>query len=329
MAAQPDQRPSNEEPLYNIGAVSRMTGVAETTLRVWERRYGFPTSSRTGGGHRLYSQQEVSRLQWVKARVDDGMQISQAIKALHHMEGEGQSVRGFSSIPFPSAAQPVVPDEAFADFHQRLWTALMQHKADVFDQALAEALTVYSLEHVMLSIIAPILAELGTGWEDGHIDVATEHFGSNLIRGHLMNWLQIGPPAYNVDPVVLAGAPGELHEGSLLMLAILLRRQRWPVTYLGQTIALEDFAPFIEETHPSAIVFVAMTEDTAQNLSEWPRWLPEIYESNRPPVLIGGRIFAIQPDFVDRVPGIFLGPTLEDGIITVSKLLRDMHPHVR
>ncbi len=43
----------NEEPVYNIGIVARMTGVPENTLRVWERRYDFPQSARTEGGHRL------------------------------------------------------------------------------------------------------------------------------------------------------------------------------------------------------------------------------------------------------------------------------------
>ena len=44
---------ASDESIYNIGVVSRMTGVPVATLRVWERRYGFPRSERTPGGHRL------------------------------------------------------------------------------------------------------------------------------------------------------------------------------------------------------------------------------------------------------------------------------------
>jgi DNA-binding transcriptional MerR regulator len=79
---------ASDEPLYNIGIVSRMTGIPVATLRVWERRYGFPNATRTPGGHRLCSEREVMRLRWVKARVDDGMQTGQAIRALQHMEQE-------------------------------------------------------------------------------------------------------------------------------------------------------------------------------------------------------------------------------------------------
>ncbi|MBZ0275146.1 MAG: MerR family transcriptional regulator, partial [Anaerolineae bacterium] len=91
---------SSEEPLYNIGVISRMTNIPETTLRVWERRYGFPESARTAGGHRLYCQMEFKRLQWVKMRLDEGMQISQAIQALQHMEREGR----FPEAPLTSTS---------------------------------------------------------------------------------------------------------------------------------------------------------------------------------------------------------------------------------
>src|SRR5215213_2304499 len=75
--------------MYNIGAVARMTNIQEATLRVWERRYQFPQATRTSGGHRLYSQQDIWRLQWVKARMDAGMQVSHAIRAMQQAEADG------------------------------------------------------------------------------------------------------------------------------------------------------------------------------------------------------------------------------------------------
>src|SRR6476620_11127665 len=81
-----------EKAMFTIGAVSRMTNILEATLRVWERRYDFPKASRTSGGHRLYSQQDVVRLQWVKTRMDEGMQVSRAIHSLLQAEDEGAFV---------------------------------------------------------------------------------------------------------------------------------------------------------------------------------------------------------------------------------------------
>src|SRR5512144_1255395 len=75
---------ASDDPLYNIGVVSRMTGISVATLRAWERRYGFPSSGRTAGGHRLYSEKDMVRLRWVKGQIDQGMQTAQAIQVLRH-----------------------------------------------------------------------------------------------------------------------------------------------------------------------------------------------------------------------------------------------------
>lgn len=64
------------EPTYRIGAVSRLTGVAPDTLRVWERRYGTVTPTRSTSGTRLYSQEDIGRLTLIKRLVDSGDAIS-------------------------------------------------------------------------------------------------------------------------------------------------------------------------------------------------------------------------------------------------------------
>jgi methanogenic corrinoid protein MtbC1 len=138
--------------------------------------------------------------------------------------------------------------------------------------------------------------------------------------------MQMAPPEYPVRPVVLACAPGELHEGGLLMLGLLLQRLRWPVVYLGQTIDLADLASFVEKLKPSLVVFVAMTENTAQALSQWPQWLSPKKENEAPIVAYAGYIFAHDLAWIDRVPGIYLGHTLLEGLDKADSLLRHLNP---
>jgi len=64
------------DPTYRIGAVSRLTGIAPDTLRVWERRYGAVVPMRSEKGSRLYSQDDVGRLALIKRLVDSGDAIS-------------------------------------------------------------------------------------------------------------------------------------------------------------------------------------------------------------------------------------------------------------
>jgi DNA-binding transcriptional MerR regulator len=317
----PDNKPiTGEEPLYNIGAVARMTGIPVATLRVWERRYEFPHSARTAGGHRLYSEREVARLRWVKARVDDGMQAGQAVRALRLKEREGR----FPEVP-PLARPSVRQTEGdtLVVFRERLTSTLLAHDVEKADQVLGEAMALHPLDNLVLDVIVPTLADIGQGWMDGRVSVAAEHLATNYIRHRLVMWTLTGPPPYPIRPTVLACAPGELHEGSLLILGGLLRRRRWPVAYLGQTVPLPDLATFVQEMKPPAVVLVAATQEPAHALAEWPQHLPEAAKTKRPLVTYGGRIFTEQPEWRGKTPGIFLGATLQEGVEMLERLLRD------
>ncbi len=312
---------ADEEPLYNIGVVTRMTGIPVATLRVWERRYGFPKSARTPGGHRLYSDRDLARLQWVRARIDEGMQTGQAIRALHHLEQEGRRVEYRTAAQ--AAARRNGQRTPLDPFRERLLAALIRHDTEKADQVLGDVLALYAPEDLALGLIAPAMADIGQAWLDGRLTVATEHLSTNYLRHRLLMWMVTGPTPHPVPPIVLACAPDELHEGSLLMLGVVLRRHRWPVVYLGQTVPLSDLAQLVKEMRVSAIVLVAMTEEPARALIEWPQWLPDAQRTGRPIVAYGGRVFTETPEWRERVPGRFLGSSLQEGLDTLEPLLRD------
>lgn len=324
MSSPYDNLPPDKEPLFNIGAVTRMTGIPEATLRIWERRYDFPTSSRTTGGHRLYSPQEVTRLRWVKQRIGEGMQISQAIQALQHQEREGDPAVTASPLEQAIAGDSTAVSTEFVK--RQLVEALLRHDTAQADQVLAEAYTIFPLENLVLDVIGPALHDIGEEWHEGHVNVATEHLGTHYLRTRLLMWMRTGPPAYRVSPVVLACAPGELHEGSLLMIGVLLRRLRWPIVYLGQTMPINELPDFVNEVNPGVLVFVAMLEGPARALAKWPRWLPEAASSNRPVVTYGGRIFTENPELADQVPGVLLGRTVREGIETLNRIMHELNP---
>lgn len=316
-----DELNSQDEPLFNIGAVSRMTEISETTLRVWERRYDFPKSARTAGGHRLYSQQEVARLHWVRQRIDEGMQTSQAIRALQHVERESQAI-----ALAPEAIQRESRVASLAMLHGRLLDRLLAHDEETASQVMNDAVILYPIEHLIFDVIAPTLSDIGEAWSDGRISVATEHFATNYLRNYLLTWMRTSPPSYHVRPVVLACAPGELHEGSLLMLGVLLRRLRWHIVYLGQTMPLSELATFVDGVDAAMVVFVAMTEETARALAEWTHWLSKAAQTHSPVVGYGGRVFTEHPECVAQVPGVFLGRTLQEGIATLDRILHELNP---
>jgi MerR family transcriptional regulator, light-induced transcriptional regulator len=64
---------------FGIGEVVERTGVAEATLRMWERRYGFPTPERLASGHRRYSEHEIELVRAVGAKRTAGLSLPAAI----------------------------------------------------------------------------------------------------------------------------------------------------------------------------------------------------------------------------------------------------------
>ena len=156
----------------------------------------------------------------------------------------------------------------------------------------------------------------------GKISVASEHLATNYLRQRLLIWMVSGPPPKAISPIVLTCAPNEWHEGSLLILGALLRRRRWPVAYLGQSVPLPDLAGYVHDMHASMVVAIAMTAETASELAQWPLWLPESAQGGKPFFGYGGRIFMTQPEWRIHMAGHYLGDDFRTGIATIESLLQ-------
>ena len=61
MVERPDV-PAEAREGYSIRVASRLSGVSSDTLRMWERRYGFPKPSRNGSQVRVYTDADIERL---------------------------------------------------------------------------------------------------------------------------------------------------------------------------------------------------------------------------------------------------------------------------
>ncbi|MGD0611787.1 MAG: MerR family transcriptional regulator [Anaerolineales bacterium] len=311
-----EEKSAFEEPLFNIGVVTRVTGLPIATLHAWERRYDFPHSARTAGGHRLYSEKDIARLRWVKTQVDSGLQTRQAIQAVQRLENQGRLPIGTVQEPSQAAAEQPLPPLG----REHLLEALLHHDLEGADRIMGEMLAFYTPEDMSLQVIGPTLADIGEAWASGQITVADEHLATGYLRHRLLMWMVTGPRPYAITPTVLVCAPGEWHEGSLLMLGVLLRRQGWPVAYLGQSVPLSDLGAFTQVIHPPAIVLVAMSAETAQALAAWPKYLAQA--AGKPLVGFGGRVFVNNPDLQRSLPGTYLGSTLQEGLSQLTGFLK-------
>ena len=66
----------DQNALYPIREVARLTGVNPITLRAWERRYNLIEPVRTESGHRLYTQEHIDFLHETLRLMEEGIPIS-------------------------------------------------------------------------------------------------------------------------------------------------------------------------------------------------------------------------------------------------------------
>lgn len=224
-----------------IGEISRRSGVAPDLLRAWERRYGLVRPTRSPGGFRLYSDDDLERVRAMRSHLAQGLAASEAAS------------RAVSGAP----ADTREPGEA----RLRQLTAAL----DAFDDTAANAVldglfAELSLEMVLAKFVLRYLDELGQRWERGEASVAQEHFASSLLRGRLLGFTRgwdrgVGPRT------LLACAPGELHDLSLLCFGLALRTRGWRVTYLGADTPLDTLKRTAAALSPRLVVLSATTAD--------------------------------------------------------------------
>ncbi|HDG1707191.1 TPA: MerR family transcriptional regulator [Kluyvera ascorbata] len=70
---------------YSIGEVAERCGINPVTLRAWQRRYGLLKPQRTEGGHRLFDEEDIQRIEEIKALIKGGTSVGK-IKALLEAE---------------------------------------------------------------------------------------------------------------------------------------------------------------------------------------------------------------------------------------------------
>jgi DNA-binding transcriptional MerR regulator len=84
--------------MFTIGQVAELSGVPEGTLRMWERRHGFPAPIRLPSGHRRYSERDVELVRRVAEGRAAGLTLSVAIDRSRRHRGEHAPASVFAAL---------------------------------------------------------------------------------------------------------------------------------------------------------------------------------------------------------------------------------------
>jgi DNA-binding transcriptional MerR regulator len=227
--------PIGPQPV-RIGEFARRVGVAPELLRAWERRYGLLTPVRSPGGFRLYTDEDAERVSRMRRALGNGLSAAEAARAALE---RGQPSEGL-----------------LEDAAERLLAAIERYDEAAAHALLDETLAAFGLEAVLGDVVLPTLKQVGLKWENGTLEISHEHFASNLIRGRLLSlsrlWSRGGSPL-----AVLACAPGETHDISLLAFGLLLRSHGWRILFLGADTPIPTLTQTVKETRPALTVLTS------------------------------------------------------------------------
>ncbi len=262
-------------PSYTVKQVSALTGVAQATLRAWERRYHIVEPARSGGNYRLYDPTQVAALRHMAALVAAGVPTAQAAQAVLNSSTD-------STGELQAAGQHPLPNPDLVATAMSLDPGVL---ALTVEQALASA----AFEHVAQNWLQPQLQRLGAAWVTGHLSVAAEHFASaGLMRALGGLFDQAGAQVSPGAPMVLVGAPpGERHELVLFAFATCLRRLGVNVVYLGADVPVTEWVQAAGRAHqPHAPVTAAVIGVPTARTVKQAQLVVDHLSALHPPVMV-------------------------------------------
>jgi len=204
--SQPFVHDKLRDSTFPIAAVERDVGLSKDVLRVWERRYGFPTPERGPAGERLYPAEQVERLRLIKRLMDQGHRPGRLLTS---------SVDELSALAAPHSAAVRAGAHAGGDLDE-LVGHVTGHDHDAFVQALQQRLARDGLQRFVQDIVAPLTVMIGLAWQDGRLKVFEEHRFTEATERVLRQAIAAVPPG-RAPRVLLTSVPGESHALGLLM----------------------------------------------------------------------------------------------------------------
>ena len=333
---------------FSVGAVARRLGVAPSTLRTWNRRYGIGAQELSPGRHRRYTPEDIVRLEHMQKLILRGAAPADAARAAltapvplvrAPAQADGAATTALEpgdagtwpgangqDAALPADGAPVLRPgpghgaggrrvalpgaSAAARGLARAMLALDEQRiSETIQTALSRDGTVATWE----DLLVPVLTGVGTRFEHTGTGVEAEHLLSVAIIAALTRRAADLSSQVQHRAVLLASAEGEQHSLPLHALAAALAEQRIGSRVLGPDLPNFALAAAVRRTGP-AVVFL-WSQDAATG---HPEGLPDL--SPRRP---GARLILGGPGWDrDRIPaGARLVDSLPDALSEVVAAL--------
>jgi DNA-binding transcriptional MerR regulator len=275
--------------------------VTQSSLRFLERE-GLLVPTRTAGGHRLYSEEDVQRILRIKDWQAQRLSLDEIRERLRQRD-------------------------AVLDLEQLTRAFLEQVLAGEVEAAGRTVLEIddlgMPLHRIFGEVIEPALIAVGRGWQHGTVLVAQEKTVSELVRDLIAELsLRHAPPDPQGPTVVAACMKGERHELGLRMIVGLLRADGFRVRYLGADVDTGFLLDAVRLHPPVAVLLSAPLGLDPEAVEET---VAAIHRqrgtSPLPHIVVGGRLAIREPERISALGAI---PLDGGGVSVVTHALNHL-----
>jgi DNA-binding transcriptional MerR regulator/methylmalonyl-CoA mutase cobalamin-binding subunit len=293
---------NDDSAQYLISTVAKRSGVKSDLVRAWERRYQAVTPTRTAGGHRVYTDQDIARLKLLNQATSNGHSISQIaqfslddLKNLLKNE-TGADGRAVASIAYTASDRIHLAE----DYVEKCYAAVLAFDAKTLESHFENAIVELGSEAFIEHLLTPLLTRIGERWKTGELRPVHEHMTSAIIRSLTYILRNNNPCAADAPRMIVSTPIGQLHELGALLAAIMAELKGWQVTYLGANLPAEEIAAAVKYTNARAVT-ISLSFSTDDHVV--PKELRRLKKliGNDVALIVGGRAAADYKAVLDEV----------------------------
>lgn len=261
--------------------LARLWRVSEATIKRWADA-GHLRPSRTLGGHRRFSLEEVARFQ--------------SARGLSQAEATKDALRRVTAVAVEPRRGPAVVtrNAATDDYTDAFYESLAAGREATASAVLLEAyLGGASVVELLDEVVAGALHRVGDEWEAGRVTVADEHLATRTaaravetLRGSVA---REGTARRGL--AVCCAAEEELHELSVLCAQTLLESEGWTVRNLGGNTPFFALTDAVERHRPRLVCVSSTTRGVLAGAARDYRQFLDAARAAGARVVLGGEGF--------------------------------------
>jgi len=216
--------PSSKSPSgYSIRVASKLTGISSDTLRMWERRYGFPKPVRNEAQVRVYTDTDIERLVLIARALKSGFRSGEVI----HRSAEDLRALLASSTRSENEQERRTPTI------DSLLARLLDDDPEGLQNELRRCVALHGPKQFLTDVAAPLVDAVGEAWASGRIAVRHEHLVSDVLSSKLRLLLSAYEDQATGPIVLLCTLSDEQHGLGLEMVALYLALEGLTPRILG------------------------------------------------------------------------------------------------